>query len=972
MIKSEMLGASAGSGKTYRLTERIYDSIRTENPLVIAVTFTRAATAEMRKRILDRVDLSPVDYHCKLQRIMRAGDVHFSTYDAFFYQILASLGEPVQIADEKQTGIIREKIEKSFFNEIDRADKSEEIIIACRLLGVSIEKLAEELSDVGAGRFKKNDVSDNRITRIIAETARLKEQIRRVLDALKAADSEKLAKRVRQYVIELSGLAIGDLTRRTALSYRDLSEWSWLGKKIPWSEKPYSDLNRVFTALRPLLAAYLLNRAVLRETTLTEMHKIYELAAEKIKRRERKIFFEDILSRLIALDGRQAVDRPEVMGLYFELGLDRVRHLMIDEFQDTSRDNLELVFPLMEEILSEVGENGEGERSLFLVGDWKQMIYAWRGASREAVENRLVPYRGGQLRQSYLRNNWRSTPLLIDLFNRTVARIFPGSDPDEQQLPPSDKVYEGLSEIHLCRVAVEKNRKAVIFDRMVDTIRDRKARWGCDHSDMTLIFRTNAEKETMAQKLVEAGIGFSEVRGRQILASEEGVAVFCLLAYLFAGEGLLFFEKSLAASSFCDGLMRIAGQKDRIVSRYGAPYGLQAIADTLEMCRGFLPDPVIEAFGEEAENFFRTGGISAKDFLSHIFTVRDKVTVAEPAHSDRVKLATIHGAKGLEFPHVFLLWMEQNKPCTFHVPDFKCHMSFNKHETAFWRTVDSAEAESIVRAGENEREKIENEKANLLYVAMTRATHSISIFLKKTSEEGGGAAGNDGEDDAEDRLSGKLVSIVEEGAFDAECLRGQDSVTWRRDFGPPRKKELGDMVEIAPLRRPAVPRVADEVGELDRSLVAQEIREGIERGEKIHTYLAALGDSHSPERHGLSSAEQKAVESFLADPKVADILFRPGKVFIEQAISNRYFYGVVDRMIVDDERVTLIDYKTGAPGDLLDSYREQLQRYGNIMKSLYPERAVEGYLLFIDEREKVMAVDMPGYRETDVEYRIMK
>ena len=142
------------------------------------------------------------------------------------------------------------------------------------------------------------------------------------------------------------------------------------------------------------------------------------------------------------------------MGLYFELGLDRVRHLMIDEFQDTSRDDLELIFPLMEEILSEVGQNGEGERSLFIVGDWKQMIYGWRGADRQTIEKRLAPYRGGQLQLNFLRCNWRSTPLLIELFNKTVAEIFPESDADEQQLKRGlpIRVYGSLSEINLCKV----------------------------------------------------------------------------------------------------------------------------------------------------------------------------------------------------------------------------------------------------------------------------------------------------------------------------------------------------------------------------------------------------------------------------------------------------------------------------------------------------------------------------------------
>jgi ATP-dependent exoDNAse (exonuclease V) beta subunit len=974
MIKSEILGASAGSGKTYRLTERTYESIRTENPLVIAVTFTRAATAEMRKRILDWVDGSAAGYDDKLRQVMRAGGVYFSTFDSFFYQLLAASGEPVELADEKETEIIREKIVKSFFEEIQRADKIDEIIIACRLLGASIETLAGELSDVRAGRFADNDVSSDRFTRIVAQTARLKEEIRLVLDALKRVDAEKVTPRVRQCVIGLGAADIQALTSRAAFAYSDLCDYSWLGGKIPWSSAPYSDINRLFMTLREKLADYLRNRAILRELTLTEMHGVYEAAAQKIKRKERRIFFEDILSRLIALDGRDAGQRSEVMGLYFELGLDRVRHLMIDEFQDTSRDNLELIFPLMEEILSEVGENGEGERSLFIVGDWKQMIYAWRGADRQTIEKRLAPYRGGQLQLNFLRCNWRSTPLLIELFNKTVAEIFPESDGDEQQLAPPDKVYGAISEINLCKVEMVQNQKAPFFERMVETITAKRAEWGCDYSDMTLIFRTNTDKESMAQKLAEAGIGFSEVRGRQILASEEGVAIFSLLSYLFVEEGTDFMNRSLEASCYRRGLLEIGCRKERILSRYAPPYGLQPLADVLGMCRGLLANPVIEAFREESEAFFRTGGKSVKDFLAYIFKVRDKVSVPEPAHSERVKLATIHGAKGLEFPHVFLLWMEQNMPFSFFVPDFKCHMSFTREETTFWRTCDCPDGSKIVKARDTEKEKIENEKANLLYVAMTRATQSLTIFIKKGQDEevnGKPAKKKNDCDNKKDELTKKLVSVIEKGAFDAEITRDGDNTTWRKDYGPRKEEDSAKSVEIDPVGFPDAEDLVGDVAELDRSYLARDIRAGIERGERIHGLLATLGDS--PELspgHGLSAAELETVSSFLADQRVADILFRPGKLYTEQAISNRERYGVVDRMIIEKSRVTLIDYKTGDPGDLLDSYLEQLRRYADIIKTLYPERAVEAYLLFVDAEEKVLAVELD--QKPKVKYRVAR
>ena len=78
------------------------------------------------------------------------------------------------------------------------------------------------------------------------------------------------------------------------------------------------------------------------------------------------------------------------MSNYFSLGLDRTEHLLIDEFQDTSKGDIEILLPLIDEILSGRGERGE--RSFFAVGDWKQMIYGWRGADREALEEAIGSY----------------------------------------------------------------------------------------------------------------------------------------------------------------------------------------------------------------------------------------------------------------------------------------------------------------------------------------------------------------------------------------------------------------------------------------------------------------------------------------------------------------------------------------------------------------------------------------------------
>jgi ATP-dependent helicase/nuclease subunit A len=87
---------------------------------------------------------------------------------------------------------------------------------------------------------------------------------------------------------------------------------------------------------------------------------------------------------------------------------------------------------------------------------------------------------------------------------------------------------------------------------------------------------------------------------------------------------------------------------------------------------------------------------------------------------------------------------------------------------------------------------------------------------------------------------------------------------------------------------------------------------------------------------------------------VREILFRPGKVLVEQHISDTRTFGIVDRLIIAPDRITLIDFKTGRVGHLADKYRLQMLRYRMILQGLFAGRPVECYLLFVDEPQRIV------------------
>ncbi len=212
---------------------------------------------------------------------------------------------------------------------------------------------------------------------------------------------------------------------KTVATHSDLENYKSLGKKIEWDEKPYSDLNKIFKDYRETAEKLSINKALLRELAVAFLCEIYFEAADAVKNEKGLIFFHDVRRGLLALDGAASRERPKLMSNYFSLGLDRTEHLLIDEFQDTSKGDIEILLPLIDEILSGRGERGE--RSFFAVGDWKQMIYGWRGADREALEEAIGNYiKNKVITESSLEYNYRSTPLLISFFNELVENLFDG------------------------------------------------------------------------------------------------------------------------------------------------------------------------------------------------------------------------------------------------------------------------------------------------------------------------------------------------------------------------------------------------------------------------------------------------------------------------------------------------------------------------------------------------------------------
>ena len=946
MVKSLFVTASAGSGKTFRLTEQVRRHLdrEGEGAFVVAATFTRAAAAEMEKRILDAIekgDESPAE---KLRLIMRASRVHFSTIDALFHRFLSTEAYVPQLADDHETEIITALADARFFQHPQILADIESIVIAARILHLPPESLLKEL-DKGREALEAWECPENLLDALKAEQALLIAEYDRLRGQVQAvAEGTRGTLRTQVAAPLLEPLAAVDLKRALFLK-EDIEEVKVA--KADRESAAHASLQKLYPPMRKLVARHLVNTKRLRSALLKRFIALRADVLAEEKERLGRLYFDDVPKALIALDGLdgpESLDRPHYLARLYELGFHRTTHLLLDEFQDTSQIQFALLKPLIDDILGSVGENAEGERSLFLVGDWKQSIYQWRGAAPDALRDAIAPaLASGQIAPETLPCNYRSTPLLIAFFNHLVAGLFAGTDKVNLQAPPEKPKhpYGGLSEVAVIPAPCERGDDPA-YERLVEAIARKKAECGCPWGAIAILCRTNGHMDKAAAALAKAAIPTSGIRGREMLSLREGTALYLSLIALFTGHDGRFIPRSLTALGYGE---ELTASLDRLTGTVGTaprPHRFAALASALRDLAPHFPRVLIETLWDEAERFFdRPDAADSAAFLRYLLTMSHLITVPEGEHADRVKLATIHATKGLEFPHVFLFWKEglDRAPEIPH-PEDGCPLTLNKDELAFLATVPIAGAASIAEAAAAVKEEKAEETANLLYVAATRASQSLTILLRADKE--GSMKG-----------FGELMHRTAQAAIpDAE----RTDYGWRHDYGPeqPRPADYEELTTPALAVGPATQVDSDE---MDPTLRSADIEAGIERGLCIHAALARIRDERkaiTPDN--LSSAEHAAVERFLTDPKVRDILFRPGRVLTEQHISDTRAFGIVDRLIIAPDRITLIDFKTGRVGHLADKYQIQMLRYRTILQELFPGRGVEGYLLFVDEPRRIVTI----------------
>jgi DNA helicase II / ATP-dependent DNA helicase PcrA len=415
-----------------------------------------------------------------------------------------------------------------------------------------------------------------------------------------------------------------------------------------------------------------------------EMVAGYYRRYEDLLERNRALDFDDLLVRVVDLF-REASD---VLDRYQE----RYRYLMVDEFQDTNVAQYAIVRLL-----------GSRYRNVCAVGDVDQAIYSWRAADPRNVFQfeRDFP----ELKVVLLEQNYRSTPSILELAD-AVIRHAPGrrdkrlwTENPAGDAPVLFRAYDEAHEAQWVIQEIERLRRA----------------GAASYGDCAVLYRTNTQSRPFEDALVRHDVPYRLVGGTRFYERKEIKDVLAYLRLVLNPDDDLSLERviketrrGLGDKSLQDlkrwaarqeisifKAMRLAGAGEAGADGSPNPLGARArracaefvaLVDDLgqdreERTLSLLLDDLLDRSGyaahlrdgtDEGEERWanvqelRTkaagyedvdAAVALEDFLADISLVQDVDSLE--VGNDAVTLITLHAAKGLEFPHVFLVGLEE-------------------------------------------------------------------------------------------------------------------------------------------------------------------------------------------------------------------------------------------------------------------------------------------------------------------------
>lgn len=440
------------------------------------------------------------------------------------------------------------------------------------------------------------------------------------------------------------------------------------------------------------------------QKTASDVFPLYE----KVLKEASALDFDDLIGKAVKMLEKNQEVRKRWQS--------RFKYILIDEYQDTNAAQYKLVKLLVNE-----------QRNIAVVGDDWQSIYSWRGADFKNILNFEKDYKDTTVIK--LEQNYRSTKHILDAAHRIITKNTQRSN---------KKLWTDSGEgqpVQIIPVANERAEAEAIVSRISTAVNLS----GRDYDDFAVLYRTNAQSRAIEETFIRYGLPYKIVGGVRFYDRKEIRDVIAYIRLIYQPEDRVSFERVVNVPARGIGAKSVSNFFDwQSVNGFGlaaaldrarecesltpkAKNALENLNNILKDLRNILdetnPAGLIDSLLRRTEylEYLNDGTIQAEtrienvnellsvakvyqdtgleDFLEEVALVSDAETDGQGNPS--VTLMTLHAAKGLEFPAVFMVGLEETI-----LPHTRAH--FDQHDM--------------------------EEERRLCYVGMTRAKEELFMI----------------------------------------------------------------------------------------------------------------------------------------------------------------------------------------------------------------------------------------------------
>jgi len=690
--------ASAGSGKTFMLVVRYLSLLfkGAEPSKVLALTFTNKAASEMSERIVEtleelesRTELYEIAEECDMPEkeiLAKRSEIlaeflnahtKIMTIDSFFTQILRKFSLYASLMPDFTTANAQHEIKlmSRFLKEVTVANKR------ATLINLSLES-KKRVSDIFAllddFYLKKEELISLKFQK--KATKELEVEAIQALHGLQSiiANCKGASATLQKAVVAEN---FEELKAKTWVYKESLNYWVF---KKCFTPEMDTQLHVIQNAMKAHAQAREQNFFY----ALNELVDVYKKAKKALYIDESELSFSDVT--LLVYEILNRLHESEF--LYFRLDA-TIEHMLLDEFQDTSVLQYEILKPLIGEITSGEGVCSEG--SFFFVGDVKQSIYRFRGGV-SALFGEVAKENHTEVKK--LLTNYRSQKEVIEFVNSVFIEKMKDYTPQLVRKEAQGGYVEVIENDELLEeLGVQVKRLLAL---------------GADVNDIAILCATNSDGQAIKNALEEENIEVVTETTTKLINQRSVKAVLEYLKYLY-------FREDIYKHNF------FALIEQEVSPIRSMDFNGVKLVDVVKKCineyKLFHDDFHLIRFLSAVSNY--------ADIEALLFEYERLDTSAAATDISGVRVLTVHKSKGLEYEHVIVLDRLKRAPAARDVIIY--NYDGIRLQNIYLRTknrelIDNDYAYALAK----EKELIREDSLNALYVAFTRARENLIIIQK--------------------------------------------------------------------------------------------------------------------------------------------------------------------------------------------------------------------------------------------------